>query len=141
MGEIKTQKNETSVEEFIAAIEDDRQRADAQALIEMMREVTGDEPKMWGASIVGFDTILYKSRSQPAYDWFSVGFSPRKGKLTVYLNGDLSQFDDQFARLGKYKHGVGCIWIKKLADVDLDVLREMIELTVARNRETGMLVA
>ena len=141
MVEMKTQQNDASVDDFIAGIADERQRQDAQTLLGLIRSVTGEEPRMWGESIVGFDKILYKSRSQPAYDWFSVGFSPRKGKTTLYLNGDLSQLDDQFARLGKFKRGVGCVWIKRLADVDLNVLQEMIEQVVTRNRQTGMLVA
>jgi hypothetical protein len=141
MTEIKTRPNDAAVDAFLTNIENDEQRHDSQQLAEMMQSATGEPPRMWGSSIVGFDSILYKSKSQPAYDWFSIGFSPRKGKLTLYLTGDLHRFDDQLARLGKFKQGQGCLWIKRLSDVDQEVLRELIDRAAEENRRMGALIA
>jgi hypothetical protein len=92
-----------------------------------MKDVTGKEPRMWGPTIVGFGDLHYKSPSGREGDWFQIGFSPRKQALTLYLAFGLESFADLLAKLGKYSHGVGCVYVKGLSDVDLDILRAIIE--------------
>lgn len=128
--ELKTHKNEGDVQAFLAAIEDEQKRQDSQAIVALMQDVSGLEPRMWGVSIVGFGDYHYKYATGREGDTFQVGFSPRKQNLTIYLSYG---FDEQSAlmdRLGKYKTGKACLYIKRLADVDLEVLRELVRQTV-----------
>ncbi|HSB65433.1 MAG TPA: DUF1801 domain-containing protein [Anaerolineales bacterium] len=132
MAELKTKLTGASVEEFLNAIVDETKRGDSFAVMELMRQVSGEEPRMWGSSIVGFGDRHYQYASGREGDWFVVGFSPRKDALTLYLscadvqNGDLKQ------KLGKYKAGKGCLYIKRLADVDLGTLEEIISRSVKK---------
>lgn len=128
--ELKTHKNEGDVQAFLAAIEDEQKRQDSLAIVALMQDVSGLEPRMWGVSIVGFGDYHYKYATGREGDTFQVGFSPRKQNLTIYLSYG---FDEQSAlmdRLGKYKTGKACLYIKRLADVDLEVLRELVRQTV-----------
>mgnify|MGYP001043423092 CR=1 FL=1 len=126
MAENKTRPTEASVEEFLNNVPNERRRRDSFQVLEMMREVSGEEPRMWGDSIVGFGQYHYKYASGREGDAPRIGFSPRKQNLTLYLNFDYDGFDALMARLGKAKTSVACLYINKLEDVDLTVLREMV---------------
>lgn len=127
---IKTTETSASVEGFINAIPDEQKRKDSFAILELMKRATGEEPKMWGASIIGFGNLRYESpTSGRQVDWFKIGFSPRKANLSLYLM-DLSVHEANLPRLGKHKTGAGCLYINKLADVDVNVLKEMIDVAV-----------
>lgn len=127
MAELKTRPTDQSVAAFLDAIPDAGRRQDALAVRDMMREVTGAEPRMWGDSIVGFGDYHYKYASGREGDWFRVGFSPRKQNLTLYLTYGYEQHADVLARLGKYKTGKACLYINRLRDVDMAALRELVE--------------
>ncbi|MCB9174848.1 MAG: DUF1801 domain-containing protein [Flavobacteriales bacterium] len=128
MAEIKTQKNNESVNAFIDKVEHVGRRNDALEILEMMITITKEKPKMWGTSIIGFGDVRYKYASGREGDWFKVGFSPRKANISLYLMGcDISKADSILSRLGKYKTGKGCLYINKLSDVDTDVLEELIK--------------
>ena len=130
MSENKTQKTDASVIDFLNSIPDEKKRQDCLIVFEMMSQVTGLEPKMWGASIVGFGDVHYKYASGREGDWFKVGFSPRKQNLTLYIMDGFPRYQSLLAELGKHKTGVSCLYINKLADVNLDVLREMITQSI-----------
>ena len=129
MAELKTKKTDAPVEKFINSVPDEQKRKDAFVILEMMKKVTGDEPKMWGPSIIGFGDIHLKYASGRELDWMKMGFSPRKQNLTLYLTlgGGLGNFESVLKKLGKYKTGKGCLYINKLADVNTTVLLEMIK--------------
>jgi len=131
MAELKTTPNSASVKQFIDSIDDDRRRADSRKLLAMMREITGEKAKMWGPSIVGFGNYHYKYASGREGDWFQAGFSPRKHALTLYLMQGLGTREELLSRLGKYKAGKSCLYIKRLEDVDGSVLRELIACSLA----------
>jgi hypothetical protein len=136
MAELKTQKTDASVGAFLEAVEHPTRREDSFAVLEMMREITGHEPAMWGPSIVGFDSYHYQYASGREGEWPVVGFSPRKRSLTLYIMDGFEQYDALLARLGKHKTGKACLYINKLADVDHDVLRELIRQSVDHVRAT-----
>lgn len=126
MAENKTQKTTASVSDFINSVPDEKKRQDGFTLLEIFKQATGEEPAMWGPSIIGFGDTRYQSPTTGrSGDWFKVGFSPRKQALTLYmLNRDKNAA--LFENLGKYKTGGGCIYINKLSDVKLDILKEII---------------
>lgn len=128
--ELKTKKNDASVEDFIHAIEDEEVRKDCIEIAKMMQQVTKAEPKMWGSSIVGFGQYHYKGASGREGDWMLTGFSPRKQNLTLYIIAGFDHFGDLMNKLGKYTTGKGCLYIKRLADVDKKVLKKMISESV-----------
>ena len=132
MAENKTKPTEQSVEEFIGAIEEPGRQADCRAIWSLMEKLTGSQPKMWGASIVGFGDYRYKYASGREGDWFLCGFSPRKQNLSIYLMGYLEFYSDILKGLGKHKQGKGCLYIKKFEDIDLDVLRTLISTSVKK---------
>ena len=125
--ELKTKKNEASVEDFLNAIKDDAVRTDSIAIVKMMQKATGDKPKMWGSSIIGFGNVKLKYESGRELDWMKIGFSPRKANLTLYGIKNSQGDDTLLEKLGKYKEGKGCLYINKLADIDTAVLKKMIE--------------
>lgn len=128
MAELKTQKTTASVAQFLNAIEDDGQRKDSKGLTKVMGSITGEKPKMWGPSIVGFGDLHYRSGSGREGDWFKVGFSPRKQNLTLYLPLiDVAEYEVLLSRLGKHSTGKSCLYVKKLEDVDQQVLEELIK--------------
>lgn len=136
MGEIKTKVTDASVEDFINAVENEVKRKDSFVLLKMYERVTGQEAKMWGTSIIGFDTYHYKSeRSTQEGDWPMAGFSPRKQNLTLYVMTGFTDFSDQLKRLGKHKTSKACLYINKLADVDLDVLEEIVKKSYEAMKE------
>ena len=125
--EIKTKANDASVETFLNGVDDEGQRADAFAVLEIMKRVTGEEPKMWGASIVGFGEKTYKSPATGReVDWMKIGFSPRKGNLSLYILHTSETHQDLLEKLGKHKTGKGCLYIKRLSDVDEKVLEKLV---------------
>jgi len=136
MAELKTIKTDASVQEFLDAVEHPTRRKDSFTILEMMREITGTEPALWGPSIVGFDTYHYKYASGREGEWPVVGFSPRKQNLTLYIMDGFESYDALLARLGKYKTGKSCLYINKLADVDQDALRELVRQSVDQVRAT-----
>lgn len=132
MAELKTQPNDESVEAFVTAIDDERRRHDCQTILDLMREVTGEEPRLWGENIVGFGDYHYKYASGREGDWFKIGFAPRKRNLTIYLNYGFGEDPELMERLGKHKTGAACLYVNKLQDVDLEVLREVIRRSLAQ---------
>ena len=126
----KTVPTKSSVRNFIALQQDPTRRADCTALVKMMEQATGEKACMWGDAIVGFASYRYEYASGTAGDWPVVGFSPRKNDLTVYLMPGFEGQTELLARLGKHKTGKVCLYLKRLADVDLGVLQEMIDLSV-----------
>jgi len=130
MAENKTKPTDVSIDEFIASVENDRRRDDAMTVCKLMKEVTGEEPVMWGPTMVGFGTYHYKYASGREGDWFLAGFAPRKANLVVYIQGGFKKHDALMKKLGKYKTGSGCLYINKLADVEMEVLRELVSRSV-----------
>jgi len=127
MSELKTQKNKASVLEFIKSVENDSKRNDCLELLEIFKECTGDEPAMWGTSIVGYGSYHYKSeRSRQEGDWMMTGFSPRKQNLTIYIIPGFDKYQKDLVKLGKHKTSVSCLYIKQLSDIDKDILKKII---------------
>ena len=126
MSDLKTKKNAADVEKFLNSVENDKRREDSLVILDLMREVTGEEGSMWGSSIVGFGSYHYKYASGREGDWFLTGFSPRKQNLTVYIMDGFSNYDELLGKLGKHKTGKSCLYINKLEDVDQDVLRQLV---------------
>ena len=127
----KTRPTEMSPPDFIAGIEHDRRRADGDILLKWFEEVTGYKPKMWGPSIIGYGRYHYKYDSGREGDFLITGFSPRKANLVLYIMPGYRDMSDKLARLGKHKIGKSCLYINKLADIDMDVLREIVDDGVA----------
>lgn len=133
VAEIKTKENDASVEAFINSVPDEEKRKDSFAILDLMQKATGEQPKMWGSSLIGFGNKRFKSpASGREVDWFIIGFSPRKANFSLYLSFDIKQYADALAKLGKHKTGMGCLYINKLKDVDLKVLEELIHAAVAK---------
>lgn len=131
MADIKTKETDASVEAFLDAVPNERKRADSYAILQMMKEITGQEPKMWGTSIVGFGKYHYKYASGREGDMPVIGFSPRKQNLTLYIMPAFTEFETLREKLGKHKLGKVCLYINKLDDVDQAVLREILRHSVA----------
>jgi hypothetical protein len=130
VAELKTKPTDQSVEIFLNSIEDDKKRADAFAILALMKEVTGEEPKMWGDSIVGFGSYHYRYATGREGDYFLTGFSPRKKNLTLYIMAGFDQYEALLNRLGKYKTGKSCLYVNKLEDIDLQTLRKLVKQSV-----------
>lgn len=131
----KTVETEASVEDFLASVENEQKRADSREVLEMMSSITGHQPKMWGSSLVGFGTYHYRYASGREGDFFLTGFSPRKQALTVYIMPGFSDYSKLLDKLGKFKTGKSCLYIKKLDDIDRSLLRELIEKGVEYMRQ------
>lgn len=134
--EIKTKQNAASVDDFINSIEDETKRNDCLEVIRLMKAATDEEPMMWGASMIGFGKLRYKSPSGREVDWFKIGFAPRKSNLSIHLTTSIKKQAASLEKLGKHKLGEGCLYINKLADVDLSVLKEMIQTAAKAERST-----
>ena len=135
MADLKTKKNDASVEDFLNSVENERRKTDGFTLLQMMKEVTRDAPSMWGPTIIGFGEYHYKYASGREGDWFKVGFSPRKQNMSLYLMNNYDRYTEILEKLGKHKTSKACLYINKLADVDLDVLRELITASFAYMNE------
>lgn len=131
MAELKTRPTTESVERFLNGIADEQRRKDCFRMLEIMKTATKAEPEMWGPSIVGFGRHNYKYESGTRGEWFLTGFSPRKQALTLYLMGGAERNPDLLKKLGKHKTGRACLYIRKLEDVDLLTLKQLIERSVA----------
>lgn len=136
MAELKTQANESSVEAYLSTVTDPVRRDDCMRVLALMKDVMGEDPKMWGASIVGFGRYRYRYESGREGEWFVTGFSPRKNNLTLYIMAGFDRYDDLLQRLGKYSTGKSCLYVKRLADVDEAVLRELVAASAKHVRET-----
>ncbi|MCB0195417.1 MAG: DUF1801 domain-containing protein [Anaerolineae bacterium] len=130
MAELKTQPNDQDVEAFLNGVEDEKKRQDSFAILALMQEITGEEPIMWGDSIVGFGQFHYKYASGREGDWFLTGFAPRKRNLTLYIMAGFEAYDALMEKLGKYKTGKSCLYINKIEDIDREVLRELVKQSV-----------
>lgn len=135
MAENKTKATKASVTEFMNSIEDPQKRADARKLAAMMRRVTGKRARMWGSSIVGYGTYHYKYASGREGDFMVAGFSPRKQALAVYIMAGFGRFDALMSKLGKYKTGKSCLYVRRLSDVDEKVLEKLIAGSVKYMRK------
>ena len=130
MAELKTKQTNASVEDFLNKIPDEDKRKDCFAVAKVMEEITGEKPKMWGPSIVGFGTYRYKYASGREGDWPITGFSPRKKDLTLYMMMGFEKHADLMEKLGKHSVGKSCLYIKRLSDVDVPTLKKLIKLSV-----------
>lgn len=137
MAELKTKVNTASVKKFLDSIPDEAKRKDAYVLFEMLKKATKTEPKMWGDSIVGFGTYHYVGKSGREGDWFLTGLSPRKQNLTLYMLGGWEPHKALLAKLGKHTLGTGCLYIKRLEDVDVAVLNKLIVAGVKDAKKQG----
>ena len=130
MAEPKTIPNNQSVEAFIDSVEPETKRDDAGEILNLMKKITGEKPAMWRPSIVGFGKYKYVYESGRAGDWMLTGFSPRKQALTLYLMSGYEKLGGLLEKLGKYKNSVSCLYIKRLSDIDMNVLEEMIRESI-----------
>lgn len=130
MAELKTRVNDADVEAFLSNVTHPKRREDSFVVLELMKKITKEEPKMWGPTMVGFGKYHYKYASGQEGDWPIAAFSPRKQALTVYIMPGFEHFDELMAKLGKYKTGVSCLYINKLEDVDMKILAELIKQSV-----------
>ena len=130
MATLKTVPTKASVRSFLKSIDDDQRRKDCETLVRIMKQVTRAGPVMWGPSIVGFGTYHYKYASGREGDWFLTGFSPRKQALTVYIMAGFQRYPTLMKQLGRHSTGSSCLYVKRLADLDLDVLKELIRESV-----------
>ena len=135
MSTLKTQQNDADVEGFLAAVENDRRREDSFTVLELMKRITGEKPKMWGTSIVGFGSYHYRYASGREGEWPRIGFSPRKQSLTIYVMPGFSTYDELLSRLGKHRTGKSCLYVNKLADIDMDVLQQLVRSSLETMRE------
>ena len=135
--ENKTKPTEVDPKDFVAAVESDKKRADAEVLLDFFERVTGLKPKMWGPSLIGYGRYHYKYESGREGDMLMTGFSPRKANLVMYIMPGYrsDQMQEKLSRLGKHKLGKSCLYINKLADVDMDVLEEIVRDGVDYMRE------
>lgn len=131
---VKTERNDASVADFLDAVEHPTRREDARAVCALMERVTGEKPAMWGTSIVGFGSYRYRYKSGRESEWMTVGFSPRKANLVLYIMSDFATHPALMAKLGKHKIGKSCLYLTRLADVDLAVLEQLIRESVAHVR-------
>ena len=130
---VKTSQNKASVEDFINAVPDKQKREDSFAILKMMKQASKEEPRMWGASLIGFGKVVIKSpASGREVEWFLLGFSPRKANFSLYLSLQTPANSALLKKLGKHKTGVGCLYFNKLEDIDITVLKEMIANTLKK---------
>ena len=137
----KTQPTQESPSQFTAAIEDDQRQKDSLVILRLMKKITRQPPKMWGPSIVGFGRYHYRYASGREGDWFLTGFSPRKQALTLYIMSGFAGYDVLLKKLGSFKTGKSCLYIKRLEDVDMHVLTELITRSVRHGAQMGAVVA
>lgn len=130
--EIKTKQNDSSVRDFIESISDEQKRKDSYELLKMMKKASAKTPRMWGSSMIGFGKKIYKSPATGReVEWLLIGFSPRKANLSLHLSMDIKKHAGHLKKLGKHKTGVGCLYINKLEDIDVNVLKDLISASLA----------
>ena len=130
MAEIKTKATKVSVKKFIDAVEDEQKRKDSYVLVDIMKRITKEEPKMWGPSIIGFGKYEYRYESGHGGEMCITGFSPRKAAFSIYLLAGPDKSPELMKKLGKYKMGKACLYVKRLSDIDVKVLEELIKVSV-----------
>jgi hypothetical protein len=131
VADLKTKRNRKSVKKFLDGVENMDRREDAQKILALMKEVTGEKPEMWGDSLIGFGTYRYKYESGREGEWFVTGFSPRKTNLTLYIMSGFSRYKELLGKLGKHKTGKACLYINRSGDIDMKVLRRLVKESVA----------
>jgi hypothetical protein len=136
MTEQKTKPTSQDVQAFLDSLDNEQKKQDAQTLLQLMQEVTGETPTMWGSSMIGFGSYHYKYATGREGDAFVAGFSPRKDNLTLYIMGGFDQYAPLLEKLGKHKIGKACLYVKKLSDVDLDTLKEMVRRSAEHIKTT-----
>lgn len=137
---LKTQRNESSVECFIHSVADEQQQSDAKRLLQMFARVTGETPAMWGPSIIGFGSRVLKYATGRELDWMEIGFSPRKGTLTLYVLTRSANLPALLEKLGKHKTSKGCLYIKRLADIDEKALERLLTDAIKQVRKNPQLL-
>ena len=137
MAELKTKVNKASVDKFLKTVKDESIREDCYKILELMQKATKAEPKMWGTSIVGFGSYHYKYASGREGDWMLIGFSPRKQNLTLYIMSGFDEYDGLMKKLGKHSTGKSCLYIKKLNDIDIKVLKELVTKSVKHMQKSN----
>lgn len=136
MADLKTQANDRSVQAFLAGVADVRRREDCLTLVQMMQDVTGAPARMWGDTIVGFGSYHYTYASGRTGDWPLIAFSPRKANLTLYIMAGFEAYETLLSQLGKHKTGKSCLYVKTLRDLDMDILKQLMTLSVEHMRAT-----
>lgn len=131
MADLKTKENDASVSRFLDTVENEGKRKDCYALMKLMEKITGEQPRMWGTTIVGYGQYHYKYASGREGDWFRVGFSPRKQNISLYMMCGVEENKALLDKLGKYKNGKSCLYVNKLADVDIKILEKLIKKSLA----------
>jgi len=121
------QETDKSVDDFIESITNKTHKSDSKELLKIIEKITGVAPKIWGVSIIGFGKYSYQRKNGDEYEWFNVGFSPGKSHLSVYVMYDINEEQELLNQLGKHRTGKGCLYIKKLADIDLKILKKLIK--------------
>jgi uncharacterized protein DUF1801 len=137
MAELKTTRNDASVDDFLNAIKDEQVRQDCRAIADIMQKATGAKPQMWGAAIVGFGSYRYKYPNGREMDWMLAAFSPRKQNITLYIWPGFEGYDELTAQLGKHSCGKACIYIKRLSDVHLPTLKKLIKGSIKHALKTN----
>jgi hypothetical protein len=137
MAELKTKPNDQSVVSFLKSIADEQKRRDCFTLLDIMKQITKTQPKMWGSSVVGFGSYHYRYESGREGDWFLTGFSPRKQNLTLYIMAGFEQYDELLKKLGRHTTGKSCLYVKRLADIDLPTLKNLIRQSVRHMTRAG----
>lgn len=137
MAELKTKKTSASVTKFLNGIQDEKRRKDCFTILEIMQRISRAKPKMWGESIIGFGSYRYKYESGREGEWFLTGLSPRKQALTLYIMSGFSRYDDLLKKLGKFKTGKACLYIKRLEDIHMPTLTELIARSVRKKSQMG----
>ncbi|WP_046755937.1 DUF1801 domain-containing protein [Kordia jejudonensis] len=112
---------------FVDAVENETRKADSKTLLEVFKEITGKEPKIWGKKMIGYGKYSYQRKNGDEFEWFNTGFSPAKAHMSLYMMFDVSAQEELLSKLGKHKTGKGCLYIKNLADVDMEILKQLIE--------------
>lgn len=130
MSDLKTKPGRGSVVTFLNSIDDEQKRNDTYMLLNLMEEVSGEKPLMWGASIIGFGTYHYKYESGREGDWFLTGFSPRKHNFSIYIMSGFSNYDELMGKLGKHKTGKSCLYVNRLSDIEIEVLNQLVRESV-----------
>lgn len=126
-------ETDKDVHAFIEAVQNEKRKADAKILLEVFKEITGKEPKIWGTSIIGYGKYKYQRKNGDEFEWFNTGFSPTKAHMSLHMTFDVNKEVELLNKLGKHKTGRGCLYIKSLADVEMSVLKQFI--TKSNNRE------
>lgn len=135
MAEAKSKKTELTVEQFLDSVADPKRREECRVVYDLMSKASGEAPRIWQGSIVGFGSYHYKGKSRCEGDWFLTGFSPRKANLTLYILPSVESYAHLTDKLGKFTTGVSCLYLKKLEDVDLKILARLVKESVARMRK------